>query len=1311
MTNFIFDLQRFDSSFSGGSGTQADPYKISSQADLEQLAKDVNTDGFTRGNNYQGKYFKVTNDIALNGNWTTIGTMLHCAFKGTFDGDGHVISNLTINRTEGFSYSDGFFGYVCDGATVKNVHLTNVNINSNSANVGGLCAYADGYAYHETYVSNCSVQGTITGTGGNIGGICGDNNAFVSNNAFIGTVSKVGNAGIIIGAGSSAYLTNNYYCSDVSGINTNGATRIFKLNLPNGVTANETLTFGGNSYVKSGEVTLNFDGETYKYNVTGDVTVTFKDNKIYANDTALGTVFPATLEGNGSESNPYLIKDEKQLRQFAAYVNRGNDCAGVNFKLANDIKLNGTWTPVGTSSKKFKGTFDGNGKTVSNIKIDTSNNYQGLFGCVEGATIKNVNLTGVDIKAKDHVGALVGTADEGTQIINCSAQGNIKATGMVRAYVGGLIGYVNKDVTVDGCTFSGNVEGKTLPGYVASSSGGLVGFNYGGTIKNSVFLGGTIIGGTTDGKRKGAIVGENESTLTDNYYCGTLADGLNDNGATRIFRVSLPKNVTSNEIVEIGGRKYIKGGDVTFTFNGQNYPYTVKDDITVTLQGYKIFINNAAFSDNFPGNLDGDGSEKNPFLIKTEENFQQLATYVNYGNKCADMHFKLANDITLKGTWTPIGTNSDKFSGTFDGDGKTVSNITIDDASNDNQGLFGQTEGATIKNINLANVNVTGKNNVGALVGSADNNTQIINCTVQGNVKGSENVGGLVGLNSGTIKNGALFGGTIDGTTKGAIAGNNGGTLTDNYYYGTLADGVNDNGAKQIFKFSMPENVTSNAQVVEINGTKYIKGGNVTFTFNGKNYSCNVTDDITVTLKDNKLFINDAEPDLSFPYNLDGGGSENNPYLIKDESQLRQLTAYVNSGNKCDGLNFKLANDIKLNGIWTPIGTDSHEFKSTFDGGGKIISGLTIGEGDVQGLFGYINGATIKNVNLTDVKTAGQHYLFRVGALVASTGGNSQIVNCSAQGNVETAGPCSFVGGLIGCIKDSTTVDGCTFSGNVKGFDLPKSPIFGSYVGGVVGFYLSGTIKNCAYLGGTLKNINSAIIAARSGETATLADSYYLGKLEDGVNDNGAKQIFNVTMPKNVTSNAIVDIRGTKYIKAGETTFTYGGKNYSYNVTGDISVTLKDNKIFIGDEELKSASKLTVAANENSMLKSSVTLMTFSASSTDNDIAQGKKLYADDNGSTLTGTSGNDSLWGGAGKDTFIYNGGNDVIYGFGDGDSLKVNGIDDITATYNAEDNYIRIPCGTGSVTLKDFTTNEFAINNDTWKLSGNTVKAMRNS
>ena len=94
-----------------GSGTQQDPYQISSAEDLKALAETVND---TTEELYDDSYFKLTNDIDLGGQlWTPIGNSLtNGSFEGTFDGDGHYITGLNVSGSEKFA---GLFGYTYGG--------------------------------------------------------------------------------------------------------------------------------------------------------------------------------------------------------------------------------------------------------------------------------------------------------------------------------------------------------------------------------------------------------------------------------------------------------------------------------------------------------------------------------------------------------------------------------------------------------------------------------------------------------------------------------------------------------------------------------------------------------------------------------------------------------------------------------------------------------------------------------------------------------------------------------------------------------------------------------------------------------------------------------------------------------------------------------------------------------------------------------------------------------------------------------------------------------------------------------------------
>ena len=179
-----------------------------------------------------------------------------------------------------------------------------------------------------------------------------------------------------------------------------------------------------------------------------------------------------------------------------------------------------------------------------------------------------------------------------------------------------------------------------------------------------------------------------------------------------------------------------------------------------------------------------------------------LAEKVNGGVTYKDKYFKLTADIDLKNepNWTPIGTmlveEGRPFQGTFDGGGHQIANLTI---SNGGQygGLFGYTEGAVIKSCNVTG-EVNGYNCTGGIVGYANNNTHILNCSFQGNVEGDgEERGGIVGhTSSGCEVSGCFVTGTVTGDREvGGIAGSGVGTIKNCYALANVtATGVNAGG-------------------------------------------------------------------------------------------------------------------------------------------------------------------------------------------------------------------------------------------------------------------------------------------------------------------------------------------------------------------------------------------------------------------------------------------------------------------------------------------------------------------------------------
>lgn len=200
----------------------------------------------------------------------------------------------------------------------------------------------------------------------------------------------------------------------------------------------------------------------------------------------------------------------------------------------------------------------------------------------------------------------------------------------------------------------------------------------------------------------------------------------------------------------------------------------------------------------------GTGTSVDPWLIETPEQLASVAEAVY-----CDSHFKLNTDINLatylsegndgwndgKG-WEPIGTflfsgspGNVPFTGSFDGNGHTISNLIINRADKGGIGLFSHTvEDTGIFNLRLTAVEVTGSFYVGGLVG--ENKGEISNCSIEGSITGNDEVGGLVGWqwDTGTISDSYATGdvtGCIKDTSPpediGGLVGNNGGSITNSY--------------------------------------------------------------------------------------------------------------------------------------------------------------------------------------------------------------------------------------------------------------------------------------------------------------------------------------------------------------------------------------------------------------------------------------------------------------------------------------------------------------------------------------------------
>lgn len=230
-----------------------------------------------------------------------------------------------------------------------------------------------------------------------------------------------------------------------------------------------------------------------------------------------------TLSGSGTEADPYLIASADDLKAFRDKVNAG-DNSTLCAKLTQNIDLgNNSWTPIISSSATYitayKGTFDGDYHTINGLKIDSTASNQGLFGAINGATIKNLKVNGSVTSSNNYIGGIVGKVQQGT-IENCSFSGTVSTT-KSGGYAGGITSYAGntstQKATITGCANTASVKGGV--------TGGIAGYVKYTTIENCYNVGTITRMGSGSSDRTGGIVGQsmNRSSVSHCYNSGTIS--------------------------------------------------------------------------------------------------------------------------------------------------------------------------------------------------------------------------------------------------------------------------------------------------------------------------------------------------------------------------------------------------------------------------------------------------------------------------------------------------------------------------------------------------------------------------------------------------------------------------------------------------------------------------------------------------------------------------------------------------------------------------------------------------------------------
>ncbi len=306
------------------------------------------------------------------------------------------------------------------------------------------------------------------------------------------------------------------------------------------------------------------------------------------------TVFAAngTLGGSGTEAAPYLIEDLADLEAFRDAVNNGESYEGKTLALANTITLTGEWTPIGNGNRSgstytgnaFKGTFDGRGNTIFGLSINAGEASAaiGLFGVVDGGTVKNLTLSDVSINAADNknAGAAIGL------MVNNATADSIIVSGSVTAAdgTGGVVGRMTISGTISNCTNSATVTGTGS----GAGTGGIVGkAYYTGENKVMTISGCTNSGIVTSGYAAGGIVGLSAADVTDCTNTAAITAATEAGGIVgeQVNRGTVSGNNNSGAVSNntTGGTAY--GGIIgwiRYQTSTSDYPTAANEVITVS---------------------------------------------------------------------------------------------------------------------------------------------------------------------------------------------------------------------------------------------------------------------------------------------------------------------------------------------------------------------------------------------------------------------------------------------------------------------------------------------------------------------------------------------------------------------------------------------------------------------------------------------------------------------------------------------------------------------------------------------------------
>ena len=790
-----------------------------------------------------------------------------------------------------------------------------------------------------------------------------------------------------------------------------------------------------------------------------------------------------------SASDLAWLADFVNNGMISSFATRANN--GVNFVLKADIDLdNMPWTPIGTESNNFVGTFDGNGHSIKNLNIvvETAKEgkaFMGFFGYAKNATIKNVvfenayvNVACLDIDhSQGHIGAVAGSLEGTSTIENVTVKGDITvyatqtANGASRVAViagGNAFGDVTmKNVHVVANEGSSLIANNNVGALAGQLQGKMVFENCSSNINvtaNKFFAGGLVGIAAGDSYIKNchttgnvSVVAGREGRHNDEYRVGGIAGGWAD-GKTKVFTL---------EGCTYSGEVSGKNSDGTVAEPLDYAGYVGRGYTLTNCAGSKVIIDGVAYIQKYD-NVYGVYVNENGYdhiadgLCKNDKEYvvlsaNGLVALAEKGLKAGDKVLLGAN-IDLAGVeFNGLDTFHPENNNTFDGQNFTVSNWTNNSGASD-MGFIRNWVG-TIKNVKFENCHLetSGRSAIAAakVYGNIENVT-INNCSLEdsywacGLVAGLYNAGNISGctVTNSSIKSnggtGAIVGVINEsaGTRKVENCNVEGCTVNNTGAYGETYSGALICGMINI-----------SDSTVEFNGCSFANNSKEGKYVGDLYYSAG--EDVTVTI-DGKSVVKIS--------------------TVEELNALKATNAYV---MLCADLDFQGAAMAKPIELWGD---------STFDGMGHKISNVAtaVQGGYATSLFrGDANpgNKVVKNLVVENLTTPAG-YSFAAAIWSDLQGANIEIDNVHISGATIAAD--GTIGGFVGFVSGSTT------SVVVKNSTINNSNLNGGEAdhkrGAVVG-RAYGCVVNCENV--VVENVKINDVAAT--ETTLVGDKGYTG--------------------------------------------------------------------------------------------------------------------------------------------------------------------------------------------------------------------------